>query len=393
MDDTAVFRVRRTFRRAGIFLGVFGLFIPAGVLMLLFAEEKGAGLALIGFGASVVLLMLLSILSPGSRYRVDGQGLLLKKGLSTCRIAFSDITGLRVLDETEANAVVREYMTPAMASEAGLDLKGWVRSNKKYSDFVRYCTVPIILSKITSGNTLNIVKFWGRTSGDFLILRETSGAERLLSPVDPAALQEALALRIRPGADLRAPYPYRSEQTSLAGGRPVSHRRKILIINLITAAVILAAVAVYLTTRSPAAAVAENPAAPEGGEAASGQIGWLDADSFRARVERPLLATVIEDPEQRKTFLREALAASCHFDLVDGMTCDYYLRFGLDPQGAARERVWNAVANYLFTLQQLTISEEFDPDVTAVSALIEIRCPGLRESVDGLIAGALAAQP
>jgi hypothetical protein len=354
MDDTAVFRVRRTFRRAGIFLGVFGLFIPAGVLMLLFAEEKGAGLALIGFGASVVLLMLLSILSPGSRYRIDGQGLLLKKGLSTCRIAFSDITGLRVLDEPEANAVVREYMTPAMASEAGLDLKGWVRSNKKYSDFVRYCTVPIILSKITSGNTLNIVKFWGRTSGDFLILRETSGAERLLSPVDPAALQEALALRIRPGADLRAPYPYRSEQTSLAGGRPVSHRRKILIINLITAAVILTAV---------------------------------------ARVERPLLATVIEDPEQRKTFLREALAASCHFDLVDGMTCDYYLRFGLDPQGAARERVWNAVANYLFTLQQLTISEEFDPDVTAVSALIEIRCPGLRESVDGLIAGALAAQP
>jgi hypothetical protein len=249
MGEAMVFRVRRTLKRAGIFLGVFGLFIPAGIVVLLFAEEKAAGVALIGFGAFVLLLLLLSILAPGSRYQVDGQGLLLKKGLSTRRIVFADIAGARVITEAETNVIVREYMTPAMASEAGLDLKGWYRSNKKYAGFVRYCTVPIVQSKTTAGNTLNIVAFSGKTSGDFVILRVASGEEFLLSPAEPAAFYQAILPRIRQTADLSAPHPYRSEQTSISGGRPVNYRKKFLILNLITAAVIVAAVVVFLTTR------------------------------------------------------------------------------------------------------------------------------------------------
>lgn len=196
MGETTVFKTRRSLRRAGVFLTVFGLFTAAGLALLLSGIDRATGAAITACGALPVLVILLSVYTPRSRYLIESRGLLLVKGLSVRRLAFADISGARVISRSETETIITEYMAPAVDAEARLDLKGWYVSNKKYGNLTRFCTVPIVQAKTTSGHTLNITAFTAKTSGDFVILRETSGAEILLSPVEPSVFYQALSNRI-----------------------------------------------------------------------------------------------------------------------------------------------------------------------------------------------------
>lgn len=197
MEEARVFRTRRTIGRAGVFLAVFGLFIPAGVLAATLGGRRTAGILLIGFGVLTVLPLLQIVLAPRSCYRLDSRQLLLAKGFASRRIALADINGARMVSEAEADALVTGHMAPAVAAEESLDLKGWHKANRRYGRFVKFCTVPIVQSKKTSGHTLNITGFAGKTSGQFILLRDQSGTELLLSPAEPEAFLRALPARIR----------------------------------------------------------------------------------------------------------------------------------------------------------------------------------------------------
>jgi len=201
VEEHRIFRTRRALGRAGIFLAVFGLFIPAGILVATLGGQRTAGALLAGFGTLIVLLLLATVLAPRSYYRLDSRELLLVKSLASRRIAFTEISGARVVGEAEADALITERMAPAATAEGRLDLKGWLKANRQYSRFVKFCTVPIVQSKTTSGHTLNITGFSGKTSGAFVILREASGEELLLSPADPETFLKALPARVRAAGD------------------------------------------------------------------------------------------------------------------------------------------------------------------------------------------------
>jgi hypothetical protein len=196
VDETIVFKARRSLGRARVFLAVFGLIMTAGVALMLWGADRIAGAAITAFGALPLLVLLPAFLAPRSRYQIDTRGLLLVKGLSTRRIVFAGISDARVLSETEAETIITGYMAPTMAAETRLDLKGWIESNKQHARLTKFCTVPIVQSKATQGHTLNITAFGAKTDGDFVILRETTGAEFLLSPAEPAAFYQALLDRM-----------------------------------------------------------------------------------------------------------------------------------------------------------------------------------------------------
>ncbi len=389
-----VFKVRRSLRRVGIFLVGFGMFIPAGIAVVLYAGEKFAGFGLIGFGAFFLLILLLTTLAPRSRYRIGPGELVLKKGFSSRRIPFTDISGSRVILEAEANSIITEYMSQAMASEVNLDIRGWLSSNRKYGHFVKYCTVPIIQSKRTSGNSFNIVDFAGKSSGSFVILRESSGAEQLLSPTDPGAFHRALLPNIRVTAQIGADYPYRS-QLAFETGRPSDNRKKLLRMNLITGIVLVAAIAIFFAFRDTGTNAVDSLAAPPAPQPVEfvEATGWVDGDTYLTRIERPNMAATVKDPEQRKKLMRDAIYSSYHFDIIDGMTSDYYSRFSLDPVATTRERVWDKMLTYFQTLTPVLRSEEFNVDITTITIEIEVSVEGMHTAVDRLIEGTLGEKP
>ena len=149
-----------------LFFVMLGLFVPAGFAIVLIADEP-AGYLVIGFGAIALAGMSYSVIAPNSSYEFGPDGLTLRRGGKLLPVLYTAIVGAKALTEKETEAIIGEYMQPIMAGEAGLNFKVWIKSNRRYSRFVRFCTVPIVQQKTTAGSALNIVGFKAKAAGGF----------------------------------------------------------------------------------------------------------------------------------------------------------------------------------------------------------------------------------
>jgi hypothetical protein len=189
---SATFEGRRRFRRMWILIAGFGVFVPIGVVFFLTTGEP-ASLLMAAFGLFPALVMIPMVLSPGIEYGIGPEGLLLRSRRSRRLVPGEQIRGAAVLSEGQAVEALNRYLAPAIASEPGLNLKAWYRSNSPYGNFVRYCSVPVVQERTHGGSPQNVVKFGNLTSGSFVLLKLTSKEEFLLSPVDCKGLLAAIA--------------------------------------------------------------------------------------------------------------------------------------------------------------------------------------------------------
>lgn len=195
-DVTLTFPARRALGKMWVFIAGFGVFIPIGLAIYFFAGQK-EGFLFAAFGVLPVGYIILRVLAFGSGYYVDADGVRVKHGCSKRRVPFDQITGYRVLNQEQTQNILDKYRAPAVESERNLSLKAWYQSNKRYGNFIRYCSVPIVEETASHGVEWNIVYNKSHAPGEFFLLRLSSDEEFLLSPEDPGEFFKALSSKVR----------------------------------------------------------------------------------------------------------------------------------------------------------------------------------------------------
>ncbi len=230
IQESIFFKSRRTFGQMWIFILGFGIFVPIGIFIYIISKDP-ASLVMIGFGLIPTAALILKVLFPGIVYRFDPGGLSLKKGLSGRLIEYAEISSVFALSEEEAVDILNRYQSPVIDSERSLALKSWFKSNIVYRNFIRFCSVPVIQTKVTAGNSLNIIAAGTRTSGRFIIIRLTTGEEFLLSPENCEEFYERFSDSTK-SADVSPFFSREIPDYSLTSGTAGKRRRTLFMVNI-----------------------------------------------------------------------------------------------------------------------------------------------------------------
>jgi len=387
--ESRIFRVRRTIGKAYLFFIAFGVILVAGIVIQR-ASDPVAGLWVILFGAVGLAGMVLMVLSPGSQYRLGASGLELRRAFSKRLLPLESIRGARVIDAQEAGEILKEYLSPVIASEALSDLKGWLKSSRKYGGVVRYCTVPIVQSRATSGSFRNGGRYGGKTSGKLRILRRDDGEEILLSPAEPEELLRQLSARTALPDPVASPHAYRSAGVD----REASVRRwkTLSKISLITFAVLaIAVLAYYFVSRARATAAETVPASSP--EVSSREPGWGDESSYRVVFQTSSAAVpLLPEADDRAKELRRAVDATYPFEIVGTLINEYLVANALEIDAATHQAAYERLSRYIGGLQAVVVDTELDEEVTAIRAVVEVSGSGLKSTVNSLIAEVVGAR-
>lgn len=392
MNSMEKFQPRRSSRRVWLFIVVFGAFVPIG-LVLFFTTGEIAGLLIAAFGLLPVLFFIYKIRAPGAYYAVGTEGVELKHGRSRRAIALGSIRGAAVLTEQQGEVALNHYLEPAIQSEKGLDLKGWYRANTVYGNFIRFCTVPIVQQTTRSGSSLNIIKFRNLTSGEFVLLKLDSGEEFLLSPEDSLGFFRELSARV----SLEDTSPVSSYVHTDRENWKVKARKRIRWIYLYavgTFLVIASIVAVKFVVPaigssseaagqaagSASAKTSEEPAvqSPE----AAAASGWVDGDTFRLVISMTAELNT-EDPEKRRDELIMAVAEGYKISLISRIIDMYVSDSGRTPTDEQHQVLQKTVEREITGIEPEVVASTFNQDNTAMQAVIDVRAPALRSSIEG----------
>ena len=396
MNGMEKFQPRRSSRRVWLFIAVFGAFVPIG-LVILFTTGEIAGLLIAAFGLLPVLFFIYKIRAPGAYYAVGPEGVELKHGRSRRTIPLGSIRGAAVLTEQQGEDALNHYLEPAIQSEKGLDLKGWYRANTVYGNFIRFCTVPIVQQTTTSGSSLNIIKFRNLTSGEFVLLKLDSGEEFLLSPEDSRGFFRDLSARV----PLEDTSPVSSCVHTDRENWKVKARKRIRWIYLYAAGtflVIASIVAVKFVipavgsgsevdglntgpaAGSTAAQTSEVPAVQSPDAAAAS--GWVDGDTFRLVISMTAELNT-EDPGKRRDELIMAVAEAYKISLISRIIDMYVSDSGRTPTDEQHGALEAAVEQEITGIEPEVVASTFNQDNTAMQAVIDVRAPALRSSIEG----------
>lgn len=74
-------------------------------------------------------------------YYVETDHLLLRGVYTKASIFFSEIEKVEMVPEDKAREYLEEPMRAANVSGQAADVKGWYKSNKRYSEMIKFCTV------------------------------------------------------------------------------------------------------------------------------------------------------------------------------------------------------------------------------------------------------------
>ncbi len=392
MNRREKFQPRRSSRRVWLFIAVFGAFVPIG-LGIFFAAGDPAGLLIAAFGLLPVLFFIYKIRAPGAYYAVGPEGVELKLGRSRRTIPLDRIRGAAVLTEQQGEVALNHYLEPAIQSEKGLDLKGWYRANTVYGNFIRFCTVPVVQQTTSSGSSLNIIRFRNLTSGEFVLLKLDSGEEYLLSPEDSRGFFRKLSAQTR----LEDTSPVSSYVHTDRENWEMKARKRIRWIYLYSVGTFLV-IASIVAVKFVVPALQERPgsAGPAAGSAAAqsseepavqspeaaASSGWVDGDTFRLVISMSAELNT-EDPAKRRDEMILAVAEAYQFSLASAIVDLYMSESGRPPTADQHQALQEAVEHETTGIEPEVVSSTFNQDNTAMQAVIDIRAPALRSSIEG----------
>jgi len=395
------FRTRRSFKKIWIMIAGFGIFIPIG-LALYFGTGERSALFVIAFGGVFTLFLIIKAAAPGSLYSVGRDGILLKKGGSKRLISYRELKGAAVLSQNQAVDALNRYLEPAIRSERALSLKSWYRSNTAYGNFIRYCSVPVLQQTTSVGSHLNIVKFNSKTSGDFVILKLASQEEFLLSPVDCAGFIAQISAFTKI-ADTESTSSYTVPDYGLSTEKAARKRKWVFGYALVTFAVLTTLVVLFVgipNLRSDTEVsgwVKRIMGHRTGGQAAEQsadeamETGWVDGDTFRTRITARAELSESADEEEKSKELNRAVAAGWQYSVMSGMIGAYLRDSELDPDEEQFEALNAAIEDLVVGLNAVVLSREVNQEITEITIIFDLSSPGLRNTVDSALAGAVAS--
>jgi hypothetical protein len=169
-----------------VFLTVSGLGAITFCLYSLFIQHRNDYLMAGVFGFVFLItgfILFIQSYAWYTAYYVLNDSLDLRGVYSKGKILYHDIQSIRALSVKEARDIIDTYMQETTKHETEMDLSGWYKSGKRYSNFSKYCTYQFIHKH--SGPRPHLVEYKGSiVSGDFVLLRLVNCNEYLLSPVD-----------------------------------------------------------------------------------------------------------------------------------------------------------------------------------------------------------------
>ena len=138
-------------------------------------------------------IMYLSSYAKYTHYETRPEGLycrgVYKKGL----LPYEEIESCRVLSADEFNQVINNRASNIAHGEADMDIYTWWKSSKKYGELTRFATVQSAHTTVTKGSFRNISSVSSHTRGEALLVSMKSGAEYLLTPIEPEKLAEDIS--------------------------------------------------------------------------------------------------------------------------------------------------------------------------------------------------------
>ena len=377
-----VFSTRRSIGKLWIMMAGFGIFIPIGIIIML-TSDLASGLAMMGFGLVPQLFFLYSVLSPGSVYSVFKDTLVLKRGGSKLEISLTDVSAAEVLTETQANDILQRFMAPAVKSERELDIKNWVKSNRKYGELVRYCTVPIVQQHTSAGHSRNIVSFGAKASGSFVLLRLTNGAGLILSPADPGAfcghLQKIPGIGRDTHAEAFAPAAIDAERVERSRSAWRVYRYTALAVTLVAAAVVI-----YFT-QTGGDIGGQGSEAGNTAEIISEEPAWVNGDTFRVPVSVEITDPTVTGIEDRQSELLRLFKLRFLHEAAGAIVTRY--EFDHDTVLSAGERriASDRLIELVNSLIQEFVDTSVDDDYSNLTAVYDIRGESFRNQAEEII--------
>jgi hypothetical protein len=375
------FRARRTVGQALLFLIVFGLMIPIGMALSIWVD-RNAGLAMTGFGGFVTILLALQVSAPRSRYRVAHEGIVLQRGLSRRELDCREIVGARVVSQAEAETMLGDFTREISTAEASLDAGTWLRKNRAYGRFTKFCTVPVVHSKTTVGNERIVTSAKAGTSGSFVLIKTDGGEHLLLSPREPEALLRAL----EKVASL--PDPVNQPADGWAGSATESDtarrgriKKAFTAYALVSCVILLGAAGYFYRNELSGILSGESYTKTPHPES-----GWVGDDAFRLVISIPPVTRDFysEQEARRQHITREFDETYPSYAATELMK--WYLREKdiLPPehvQAAIHDHLTEAAAN----LEGELLRADFNDDKTSLTGWIEVRETDLRDKIESII--------
>jgi hypothetical protein len=372
------FKTRKSLGKSIYFFLAFGIFIPIGVI-LYFLSDQTIGMVMFLFGFIPLLYFLFRIISPGAYYQVGYEGLILKKGVSAREIEYSAIGAAAVIDEEESKRILNEYLEGAVEGERNRDIKAWYQSNKKYGNFIRFCSVPIIQSTTSKGTSRNITSFNNLAKGSFVLLQLTSGEEFLLSPEENEGFVQKLQSTAAVSDSIDPGFPGRGTDIDMQSPQAVKKRNRFQLINIIVF-IVICAIAIPL-------ALTRNRATED-----SIELGWVDENTYRVEVVRPIDKPEIEEIEERKMALRWLVAEAYSFQAAGEIIFEYQTAAGKELSEGTLEAMHKVLDPFIMSLDVTHLVQEFDKDVSRIRVVFEVSEDGFHNMTNSLIMDVLEAQ-
>ena len=119
------------------------------------------------------------------------------------------------------------------------------------------------------------------------------------------------------------------------------------------------------------------------------QAGWVDSDTFRARITARSEVSATADAEERSRELNRAVAAGWQYSVMSGMIGAYLRGSGLDPDEEQFGALNDAIEGLVVGLEPVVLSREVNQEITEITIVFDLSSPDLREAVNSLLEGAL----
>ncbi len=276
-DTYTNFKPRRGLRQSMPFIIVFGFITLCGIIPIL-VGMPGPGLALSGMGLVFLALILPGAAAAGKSYGIGGSSVRLKASAKEEVLQFAEIESVALLSKEESRRFMEELYLESVESQNRMDMGGWLRSNRRAGDVVRFLSVPVTGTEFRSGSQTRITSYSVKPDAQLILLRRKTGAKYLVSPYETVEFYRTLlqrGLRAVPAAAGEG----KSVQSSNQQGK--NYRSLFTAISIASSVLIFAAVGYFFILPAMKAPEDINHADESRAEDISGPAAvWLDDNSF-----------------------------------------------------------------------------------------------------------------
>ena len=180
-DAYKYYKAQKGFRQILPFPAVFSIFLLFGLLPFFF-NMPTAGFIISGFCFSVLSGLLFKASGFGKKYAIGEKSVLLKCGRKTVNLSFDEIKSVSLLTKQEARSFLEEMHLASVTAERQLDFRGWIKSQCRSGEVVRFMSIPLTGTDQRAGHPANIIKYTVKPNEELILLRTLKSRYFLISP-------------------------------------------------------------------------------------------------------------------------------------------------------------------------------------------------------------------